>query len=73
MSTLQRKHPLAASLVSLFIGAALAPEVHAGGETVIDLGNLGPGGFRIEGIDVGDRSGRSVSGAGDVMEMGWPI
>jgi len=32
----------------------------------IDLGALGAGGFRIDGIDAGDRSGRSVSGAGDV-------
>ena len=32
----------------------------------IDLGALGGAGFRIDGIDVDDRSGRSVSGAGDV-------
>ena len=32
----------------------------------VDLGNLGDRGFRIDGIDAGDRSGRSVSGAGDV-------
>lgn len=34
--------------------------------TPVDLGNLSDGGFRIEGIDSGDYSGRSVSGAGDV-------
>jgi len=34
--------------------------------TAVDLGNLGAGGFRIEGIAAGDRSGRSVAGAGDV-------
>ena len=34
--------------------------------TTVDLGNLGNGGFRIEGIDAGDSSGISVSGAGDV-------
>jgi len=34
--------------------------------TVVDLANLGSGGFRIDGIDAGDNSGRSVSGAGDV-------
>jgi hypothetical protein len=33
---------------------------------VIDLSALGPGGFRIDGIDELDRSGNSVSGAGDV-------
>lgn len=32
----------------------------------VDLGNLGTRGFRIDGIDVNDHSGRSVSGAGDV-------
>ena len=32
----------------------------------MDLGNLGIGGFRIDGIDADDYSGRSVSGAGDV-------
>jgi hypothetical protein len=32
----------------------------------VDLGNLGGRGFGIEGIDAGDRSGSSVSGAGDV-------
>ncbi len=32
----------------------------------VDLGALGTGGFRILGIDRGDRSGGSVSGAGDV-------
>jgi len=47
------------------LSAAIQPEAHAG-NTVIDLGNLGSGGFRIEGIDTADYSGRSVSGAGDV-------
>ena len=32
----------------------------------VDLGDLGSGGFRIDGIDASDRSGVSVSGAGDV-------
>jgi hypothetical protein len=32
----------------------------------VDLGNLGAGGFRIDGIDAADFSGRSVSGAGDI-------
>ena len=32
----------------------------------VDLGALGSGGFRIDGIDPDDFSGRSVSGAGDV-------
>src|SRR6056297_580022 len=34
--------------------------------TTVDLSNLGAGGFRIDGIDINDFSGRSVSGAGDV-------
>ena len=34
--------------------------------TSVDLANLGAGGFRIDGIDADDQSGRSVSGAGDV-------
>ena len=34
--------------------------------TTVELSNLGIGGFRIDGIDNSDRSGRSVSGAGDV-------
>jgi hypothetical protein len=34
--------------------------------TPIDLDNLGSDGFRIDGIDANDRSGRSVAGAGDV-------
>ncbi len=34
--------------------------------TPVDLAALASGGFRIDGIDVGDYSGRSVSGAGDV-------
>jgi hypothetical protein len=32
----------------------------------VSLASLGSGGFRIDGIDANDRSGRSVSGAGDV-------
>lgn len=34
--------------------------------TTVDLVNLGTGGFRINGADAFDSSGRSVSGAGDV-------
>jgi hypothetical protein len=36
------------------------------GSAAVDLANLGAGGFRINGIDVDDRAGVSVSGAGDV-------
>ena len=36
----------------------------------VDLGALGSGGFRIDGIDANDLSGQSVSGAGDVNEDG---
>ena len=32
----------------------------------VNLAKLGSGGFHIDGIDAGDRSGFSVSGAGDV-------
>ncbi len=34
--------------------------------TTVDLSSLGSGGYRIDGIDSDDRSGESVSGAGDV-------
>lgn len=37
----------------------------------IDLANLGTLGFRINGIDTNDLSGRSVSGAGDVNGDGY--
>ncbi len=35
-------------------------------DTTVDLASLGTGGFRLDGIDGGDRSGRGVSGAGDI-------
>ena len=47
------------------LSAALLPDAHAG-NAVIDLGDLGSGGFRIDGIDASDYAGRAVSGAGDV-------
>ena len=49
---------LAAAPVLLLPNAATAQDV--------DLGNLGDRGFRIVVIDAGDKSGISVSGAGDV-------
>jgi len=49
---------LAAAPLAVFAPSALAQDV--------DLGNLGDRGFRIDGIDASDVSGRSVSGAGDV-------
>ncbi len=36
------------------------------GRRPIAPGTLGSGGFRIDVIDAGDRSGRSAAGAGDV-------
>jgi len=60
-----RKHRLSESLAALLFSAALLPEAHAG-SAVIDLGNLGSGGFRIDGIDAYDISSSSVCGAGDV-------
>jgi hypothetical protein len=65
-------------LADLIVGALFAdpPGDSAAGEsyvvfgkassTPVDLAALGTGGFRIDGIDADDRSGVSVSGAGDV-------
>jgi len=65
-------------LADLLIGAYNAESGDAGlaGESylvfgkadgvAVSLASLGSGGFRIDGIDASDRSGRSVSGAGDV-------
>jgi hypothetical protein len=51
-------------------GDSLAGESYVvfgkGDSSTVDLANLGAGGFRIDGIDADDRSGQSVSGAGDV-------
>jgi hypothetical protein len=51
-------------------GDSLAGESYVvfgkGDNSTVDLANLGAGGFRIDGIDADDRSGQSVSGAGDV-------
>ncbi|MGF1573390.1 MAG: beta strand repeat-containing protein, partial [Sumerlaeia bacterium] len=41
------------------------------GNTVVDLSNLGDGGFRIFGADENDTAGWSVSGAGDVNGDGF--
>ena len=50
--------------IACALGLGAAGFSHAAGP--MDLGNLGAGGFRIEGIEAGDRAGQSVSGAGDV-------
>ena len=53
---------------NLFSGAPGASYVVFGkaSGTTVDLADLGDDGFRIDGVDDGDRAGRSVSGAGDV-------
>jgi hypothetical protein len=56
------KHPLSQALAVLCMAGA-ATSVTAQN---VDLGNLGARGFRIDGADVSDQSGHSVSGAGDV-------
>jgi hypothetical protein len=62
MSSRQPIKPLARAVVlALSVGTALPVAAQN-----VDLGNLGTRGFRIDGIDESDRSGRSVSGAGDV-------
>ncbi len=51
-------------MLALLAGALLAVPVRA---QVIDLSTLdGMNGFRLDGIDADDFSGRSVSGAGDI-------
>ena len=45
------------------VGGDDIPLTASGG---VDLGNLGTHGFRFDGIDYADRSGSSVSSAGDV-------
>jgi hypothetical protein len=61
-----RRHPLARTIALAIATAPLALQTQAVSAQDVDLGNLGDRGFRIDGIDVDDRSGRSVSGAGDV-------
>ncbi|MBS3823160.1 MAG: FG-GAP repeat protein [Wenzhouxiangellaceae bacterium] len=58
---LRRTATYRAIVCALGLGAGVAQA-----NDPIDLGALGAGGFRIDGIDAGDYSGRSVSGAGDV-------
>lgn len=64
-----------ADLIIGAIGADPGGEARAGASYVVfgkadnvsvDLGNLGTGGFRIDGVDTLDDTGRSVSGAGDI-------
>jgi hypothetical protein len=61
-----RRHPLARTIALAIATAPLALQAPNALAQDVDLGNLGDRGFRIDGIDVDDRSGRSVSGAGDV-------
>src|SRR6056297_463369 len=58
---LRRTATYRAIVCALGLGAGVAQA-----NDPIDLDVLGAGGFRMDGIDAGDRSGRSVSGAGDV-------
>jgi len=61
MKNLPRNRLAAAIALAWLAAATTAVQAQ-----VIDLGNLGSGGFRIDGIDQIDFSGTSVSGAGDV-------
>ena len=58
--------PLARAIRRVLTSTPLALAAATGHAQVVDLGNLGDRGFRIDGIDVDDFSGISVSGAGDV-------
>jgi hypothetical protein len=61
---------LADLIVGAYLAASGAGESYVvfgkADDTTEDLASLGSGGFRIDGIDGGDQSGRRVSGAGDV-------
>ena len=61
-----RPHRLAHAIALICAGAPLLGLPLALHAQNVDLGSLGNRGFRIEGIDTDDLSGRSVSGAGDV-------
>jgi hypothetical protein len=61
-----RRSPLARWIATLLVAAPLAGVRREAAAQDVNLGNLGSRGFRIDGIDANDISGRSVSGAGDV-------
>ena len=61
-----KRHALARTITLALATAPLAIQAPDALAQDVDLGNLGERGFRIDGIDAGDRSGFSVSGAGDV-------
>lgn len=66
-------------LADVIVGASRAGEVRGESyivfgktdSTNVNINNLGSGGFRLLGIEIGDLSGRSVSGAGDVNGDGF--
>jgi hypothetical protein len=62
---MNNRHRQAARATALMAAVALG-HATTGQAQDVDLGALGSAGFTIEGIDSGDYSGNSVSGAGDV-------
>jgi hypothetical protein len=62
----RKRHPLARTIALAIATAPLALQAPNALAQDVDFGNLGERGFRIVGSDAGDRSGVSVSGAGDV-------
>jgi len=60
------RNPLTCAITAALLTAPLLGLPMSAAAQNVDLGNLGDRGFRIDGIDPNDNSGRSVSGAGDV-------
>jgi len=65
--TRRKRHGDVASAVELLEDRTLLAAPHPPGLSTLD----GSNGFRLDGIDAGDRSGNSVSNAGDVNGDGY--